>query len=339
MEREFGLVVHDVESSAVTLAWNAYKDGAKYEIEIEGKDGNTLKNTISSTMMRKKNLTPASVYTVKVRATTDEQTWTPFCPTVEFTTLSEVAKRMAAPTVMSREETACVMQWEKVEGAEIYEVEMREDGEKGGGAWETVGGGNGVKGEAMRKKNLFAGGAASGCYFRVRPKTVNGGEATEWALSPPSLRVTPASLPPFLSSLLGGPAGTGLIKPDGSPVPIASLAGKAVGLYCSASWCPPCKQYTPMLATFYSQMKGLGKPFEVIFLSCDKDEASFKGYHSKMPWLAVPFGSPARESALATLKVQGIPMLTILGPSGAIAEQNAVQTPLNPATLDRWLRS
>ena len=46
---------------------------------------------------------------------------------------------------------------------------------------------------------------------------------------------------------------TNLIKSDGTSVPATSaLEGKDIVLYYfSAHWCPPCRQFTPMLKDFY----------------------------------------------------------------------------------------
>ena len=48
-------------------------------------------------------------------------------------------------------------------------------------------------------------------------------------------------------------AGQTLVKAYGSSVPADSaLAGKNLVLYYfSAHWCPPCRQFTPMLKDFY----------------------------------------------------------------------------------------
>ena len=57
------------------------------------------------------------------------------------------------------------------------------------------------------------------------------------------------------------------------------------------------------------------KPFEVIFVSGDRDEAGFKEYFGSMPWLAVPFDDEKRRDALNEyFGVQGIPHFVMLTP-------------------------
>jgi hypothetical protein len=39
----------------------------------------------------------------------------------------------------------------------------------------------------------------------------------------------------------------------------------------------------PPLRQFYAQMKQAGRPFEVVFMSCDRDPKSFADYLAHMP--------------------------------------------------------
>mmetsp|Transcript_119914 Transcript_119914/g.274751 ORF Transcript_119914/g.274751 Transcript_119914/m.274751 type:complete len:281 (-) Transcript_119914:171-1013(-) len=111
--------------------------------------------------------------------------------------------------------------------------------------------------------------------------------------------------------------GPTLVGQDGN-VDTSSLDGKTIGLYFSAHWCPPCRGFTPKLAEWYAkdlQSKGL----EVVFLSSDKDEESFKGYFNEMPWLALPFADRARKEQLSQkFQVRGIPTLVLLKSSGEL---------------------
>lgn len=113
------------------------------------------------------------------------------------------------------------------------------------------------------------------------------------------------------------------------------------GVYASAHWCPPCRQFTPMLAQFYTRMKAMGKPFEVVFArsvgppcvvffprgfvlrqtrreghgwishlsssshpSMDQEAAAFEDYFGQMPWLALPFDGDEREQLMNTYQVR-----------------------------------
>ena len=66
---------------------------------------------------------------------------------------------------------------------------------------------------------------------------------------------------------------------DALQVPAAeALAGKIVALYFSASWCPPCKLFTPVLKAAYEAANKAGKRFEVVWVSSDYDAASQQAY-------------------------------------------------------------
>merc|ERR1719181_49946 len=112
-----------------------------------------------------------------------------------------------------------------------------------------------------------------------------------------------------MDSLLGST----LLGKDGNVTTTEALAGKkAVALYFSAHWCPPCRGFTPKLAEWYKtdlQSKGL----EVVFVSSDQDEDSFNSYYGEQPWLALPYAERDGKAALnKKFKVNGIPSLVIV---------------------------
>lgn len=108
-----------------------------------------------------------------------------------------------------------------------------------------------------------------------------------------------------------------VLAKDGKSVKLAdAVAGKkALGLYFSAHWCPPCRGFTPQLAEWYKKdlkEKGL----EILFVSSDRDAAAFKSYWDEQPWMALDFEDRKSKEQLSTAcKVEGIPSFVIVDPS------------------------
>nr|AAI04635.1 NXN protein [Homo sapiens] len=92
-----------------------------------------------------------------------------------------------------------------------------------------------------------------------------------------------------------------LLRNNGQSLESSSLEGSHVGVYFSAHWCPPCRSLTRVLVESYRKIKEAGQNFEIIFVSADRSEESFKQYFSEMPWLAVPYTDEARRSRLNRL--------------------------------------
>ncbi|EKX34508.1 hypothetical protein GUITHDRAFT_98062 [Guillardia theta CCMP2712] len=120
--------------------------------------------------------------------------------------------------------------------------------------------------------------------------------------------------PPSLFELLGDK----VIDHEGGETDLkAKVAGKTLGLYFSAHWCPPCKKFTPILCDTYKKIKE-SKEFEIIFVSADRDEKQFQTYFQTMPWLALPFSESHNESLSSYFDVDGIPTLVLIDSDGNI---------------------
>ena len=65
--------------------------------------------------------------------------------------------------------------------------------------------------------------------------------------------------------------------------------------------CPPCRGYTPELASSYTSIVAMGKSFEIVFVSSDQDEPAFQSYFAEMPWLALPFADRLTKQALSDI--------------------------------------
>jgi nucleoredoxin len=76
------------------------------------------------------------------------------------------------------------------------------------------------------------------------------------------------------------------------PFDAAALSGvKYWAFYYSASWCPPCRAFTPKLVEFYNSFKAQHSNFELIFVNHDSDADAMLEYMKTdaMPWPAVRF--------------------------------------------------
>ena len=132
---------------------------------------------------------------------------------------------------------------------------------------------------------------------------------------------------------------TKLTDAKGEDVPVANLKDNIVGVYFSASWCPPCRGFTPQLVKFYKQ--GAGKEnFEIVFVSSDRTSDAMKAYMKKdsMPWTAIPFGDPSASALKSKLGIKAIPTLVIFGSDGKIISQNGRWdvVVLGAKALDAW---
>ena len=118
----------------------------------------------------------------------------------------------------------------------------------------------------------------------------------------------------YLIQLLGSKL---LTKNAGEVDTSTALANtRLVALYFSASWCGPCRGFTPLLVEFYNHLKeevASTHGLEIVFVSSDRDEASFQQYYEKMPFLAMPFSNRAlAHHAKQMFGVRGIPSFVVL---------------------------
>eukprot|EP00980_Cylindrotheca_fusiformis_P013949 scaffold3621_cov114-Cylindrotheca_fusiformis.AAC.14 len=328
------VILIDARSDSLTVSWPAMEGASKYVLEYKpaaaaDEDFVLLSDKLSQPQARKRNLIPGKAYFFRVAAASEDESQRSWVTHLEpFTCLSTEndEKAMAAPKVANAgSNQAFIISWTKAKeegNSQTYELQMREN--QGGEEWKTIAAT--LTGTEVKKKNLTS---KFGYQFRVRPSA-----SADVPFSPPSdvmvARGLSQGIQRFFNSL---DKGTLLRSGQSEPVSLAdSLGGKEfVLLYASAHWCPPCRQFTPMLANWYKMNR---KYAEVVFLSCDHDEDGFKSYFATHPWMAVDFEDDARESIIASIRVSGIPRLVVLsGKSGKIIVDNAVGQPLD---INTW---
>lgn len=137
-------------------------------------------------------------------------------------------------------------------------------------------------------------------------------------------------------------AGRKLIRRDGSLAPADALEGKVTLLYFSASWCPPCHRFTPVLAEFYSDVAESGGNIEVVYVPGDRSKADMMKYFQDLHgnWLALELGSEAVfiRSLSEKFSVSGIPAVVVIQSDGTVIDANArgqIQS-RGPAAFAAW---
>ena len=127
-------------------------------------------------------------------------------------------------------------------------------------------------------------------------------------------------------SWLFGHFGGSLVTKDGTKSTMEVLGSKKlIGIYFSAHWCPPCRQFTPMLVEFYKLAKEADPDdLEIVFISSDRDVPAFEEYYATMPFAALEFEDREVKAMLAEkYGVRGIPSFIVLDASGAVKDASA----------------
>lgn len=97
--------------------------------------------------------------------------------------------------------------------------------------------------------------------------------------------------------------------------------------YYSASWCPPCRTFTPELVRFFGRYRAKGN-LQVILVPSDKSEedsiAYLKDY--RMPWPALKL-SEASGSDIPRSRSTGIPAMVLTDKDGAVLLASGAELP------------
>ena len=109
-------------------------------------------------------------------------------------------------------------------------------------------------------------------------------------------------------------------------VDVTSLDGKPVMLYFSAGWCPPCRQFTPILSKLYKKKKAAKVDFDIVFVSADRSQEEFDEYFKEHPWLALPYSARKQKDKLVRkFKASSLPTLVILDKEGRLISSRGRQ--------------
>merc|ERR1712050_664221 len=86
----------------------------------------------------------------------------------------------------------------------------------------------------------------------------------------------------------------------------------------------------------------MGEKMEIVFVSSDRDEASFKEYFAEQPWTALPYEKRKEKGELSeAFGVQGIPSFVVLNPDGTLltteGRSKVVCDPNGQTLPDGWM--
>jgi nucleoredoxin len=101
----------------------------------------------------------------------------------------------------------------------------------------------------------------------------------------------------------------------------ARLAGvKFYALYYSASWCAPCREFTPGLVDAYQKIRELYPEFEVVLVNEDQSSGDMVRYmrDDKMAWPALKWEARAGAPDIMRYCGSGIPCLVLVDENGKV---------------------
>jgi nucleoredoxin len=106
-----------------------------------------------------------------------------------------------------------------------------------------------------------------------------------------------------------------------SPYEPGRLAGiKFFGIYYSASWCGPCRSFTPNLVDAYGKIRSLYPEFEIVHVNLDKSAAEMAAYmrDDHMPWPALTWKALRQTPEIERYAGGGIPCLVLIDENGKV---------------------
>lgn len=116
--------------------------------------------------------------------------------------------------------------------------------------------------------------------------------------------------------------GRELIDRNGHIFNTSHVLAKVTALYFSASYCPPCKKFTPILAEKYDEINELTREgLEIILIPSDKTVEVYQDYFKDQPWLSILYEGDLKQTLREKYNVKTIPTLIFFNELGNIIER------------------
>ena len=158
---------------------------------------------------------------------------------------------------------------------------------------------------------------------------------SEWQPAPP-----PAP-PSVFDAILDG----NLVKLHGKSLKTCKDFAKPAKYYLfyyTASWCGPCHRFTPSLVEFYNKNKPGNADFELVLITCDREEKAMEEYAAEMtmPWPQLKFAKTDKFKKEFKHPGNGIPNLVLTDLQGNLIKGSYEgDTYLGPQVVMQHLES
>jgi len=129
--------------------------------------------------------------------------------------------------------------------------------------------------------------------------------------------IEPEKRPSRIAEALRG----NMVDASGKPFKSEAIDSADVyALYFSASWCGPCRKFTPGFIEYIKEIGAANPKLAVVLMSKDETDADMQAYMQgdDMPWPAVPMATLNETPALVGYAGGGIPHLVVLDRHGRV---------------------
>ncbi len=129
--------------------------------------------------------------------------------------------------------------------------------------------------------------------------------------------IEPAQRPSRVADALRGV----LVNTEGKPATPDTLdTAQVFALYYGASWCGPCRQFSPGFVRFIDKVGPQNPRLVVVLISNDEEDAAMYSYmrSEKMPWPAAPLAAMKNSPILLSYTQGSIPQLAVVDRYGKL---------------------
>ena len=121
----------------------------------------------------------------------------------------------------------------------------------------------------------------------------------------------------------------------------AILNCKLISLYFTAQWCSPCTIFSKELIKLYEETNQGQKLLEIIHISFDKNESSFKADIADKPWVFIPYNDPFIKEIINRLKIYYVPLFLLVDRDLNIISDKCRKELIDegPTVSEKWLKN